>query len=162
MEATATEKYLTFDEWLLAKGPENISFQITNRCDFIKLIPSLQEQYYNKHGSSRKVQNFINNYFSDADKQNLIDGFRIKDKSPKYDSLNFNDKVKAIVDMLYKERSDFVHNARLPQISDQKGKTIGYYKVKNKDTYVSRQISINEIQKMFEKAFIKFLKTTYA
>jgi hypothetical protein len=163
MEATATQKYLTFDEWLLAKkGPGNIPFPIANRRDFRKLIADLQKQYYIKHGSSEKVRNFINRYFSGANKQKLIEGFRIKGRSTGYAFLNFNDKVKAIVDMLYNERSAFVHNARLPQISNQKVKMIGYCKVKHKDTYVSIQILINEIQKMFEKAFIEFLKTTYA
>ncbi len=164
MEATAQEEFQTFDQWLLAKikGIENISFPITDQHDFKKLIILLQEEYYSKHGSSKKVRNFINNYFRIEDKQKLIGGFHIKNESVNHDSLDFDDKVKMTVDMLYNERNAFVHKARLPQLSNQNVKMLGCYKVRNKDTYVSIEIAINEIQKMFERAFIKFIEETCA
>jgi hypothetical protein len=155
MEAIAHEKFQPFDQWLLAKikGAENISFPIADRHDFKKLILSFQIEYYTKHGSSEKVRNFINNYFSIEDKQKLIGGFQIKAEGLHFDSLNFEEQVKAIVDMLYKERNAFIHQGRLPQISDQKVHMLGNCKIKNIDTPVSIQISINEIKKMFERAF---------
>ena len=160
MEATANKKFQPFDQWLLAKikEPENIPYPISDRQGFKSLILSLQTKYYAEHGSSEKVRNFIDKYFSPQDKQRLIGGFQIKDESQNYKSLNFEEQVKTIVDMLYKERNAFVHEGRLPQITNQKGKMLGYCKIKNNNTPVSIQISINEIQKMFEKAFINFLK----
>ena len=160
MEATAYEKFQPFDEWLLAKikEPESILFPLSNRQDLKSTILSLQSKYYTEHGSSAKVRNFINNYFSLEDKQKLIGGFQIRDTSLNYASLNFEEQVKAIVDMLYNERSAFVHQGRLPQITDQKVKMLGHCKIKNNNTPVSIQISINEIQKMFEKAFVNFVK----
>jgi hypothetical protein len=162
MEATAHENFQPFDQWLLAKikRTENISFPIADRHDFKNLILSLQNEYYAKHGSSEKVRNFINKYFSIEDKQRLIGGFQITDERLNYDSLNFEDKVKAIVDMLYKERNAFVHQGQLPQISAQKVNMLGYCRIKNINAFVSIQISIDEIKEMFEKAFIKFIKTT--
>ncbi len=162
MEATALNKFRTFDQWLLAKikGGENISFPIADRDCFKKAILSFQKEYFKKHGSSERVRRFINKYFCTEDKQKLIRGFQIKGKSIAFDSLNFDDQIKAIVDMLYNERNAFVHQGRLPQMSDRQGKMFGYFKIKNKNTYVSIEISINEIQKMFERAFIKFLRET--
>lgn len=159
MEATACEKFQPFDQWLLAKikKSENISFPISDKHGFKELILSLKNEYYAKHGSSEKVRNFINKYFSREDKKKLIGGFKIKNGHLNYESLDFDDKVKAIVDMLYKERNAFVHQGRLPQITEQKVNMLGHCKIKNIDTFVSIQISINEIQFMFERAFIKFL-----
>lgn len=160
MEATAYEKFQPFDQWLLAKikEPESISFPLSDRQDFKRTILSFQKKYYTEHGSSEKVKNFINTYFSDEDKQKLIGGFQIKDSSLNFKSLSFEDRVKAIVDMLYKERNAFVHEGRLPQITDNNVKMLGYCKIKNNDTFVSIQMSIKEIQKMFEKAFVNFVK----
>lgn len=160
MEATAQEGFQPFDQWLLAqvKGAENISFPIKDQSNFKNLILSLQKQYYSKHGSSKKVRNFIGNYFSDEDKQKLIGGFQIKNKRINDNSFDFEAKVKVIVDMLYNERNAFVHNARLPQITDQNVEMLGNFKVRNKSTYVSVKISINEIKRMFEKAFVKLIR----
>ena len=160
MEATAYEKFQPFDQWLLAKikEPESISFPLSDRQDFKSTILSFQRKYYEEHGSSEKVRKFINNYFSPEDKQKLIGGFQIKDSSLEFTSLNFECRLKAIVDMLYKERNAFVHEGKLPQITDKNDKMLGYCKIKNKNTFVTIQISINEIQKMFEKAFVNFVK----
>jgi len=160
MEATTQEEFQPFDQWLLAqiKGTENISFPIKDQKNFKNMILSLQKEYYSKHGSSKKVRNFIDNYFSDEDKQKLIGGFQIKDERVNHNSLDFEDKVKVIVDMLYNERNAFVHSARLPQLSDQNVKMLGCFRVKNKNTYVSVKISINEIKSMFEKAFVKLIR----
>lgn len=160
MEATAQEEFQPFDQWLLGqiKRTENISFPITDQHNFKSMILSRQKEYYSKHGSSQKVRKFIDNYFRDEDKQKLIGGFQIKNERVNHDSLDFDDKVKVIVDMLYNERNAFVHNARLPQLSNQNINMLGCFKVKNKDTYVSVKISINEIKSMFERAFVKFIK----
>ena len=88
----------------------------------------------------------------------MIGGFQIKNKRINHNFFDFDDKVKVIVDMLYNERNAFVHNARLPQITDQNVEMLGYVKVKNKNTYVSVKISINEIKRMFEKAFVKLIR----
>ena len=164
MEATAPNKFRTFDQWLLAKLKRggNISFPIADRDCFKKAILSFQKEYFKKYGSSERVRRFINKYFCTEDKQQLIRGFQIKDKSITFDSLNFDNQIKTIVDMLYNERNAFVHLGRLPQMSDRQGKMLGYFKIKNKNTYVSIEISINKIQKMFERAFIKFLRETCA
>lgn len=106
----------------------------------------------------KKVRDFIGNYFSDEDKHKLIGSFQIKNKRINHNSFDFEDKVKMIVDMLYNERNAFVHNTRLPQITDQNVEMSGYFKVKNKNTYVSVKISINEIKSMFEKAFVKLIR----
>lgn len=162
MEATAQEKFRTFDQWLLAKikKGENISLPICNNKSFKKVILSLQKEYFEKHGSSERVRIFIDKYFCVEDKKKFVSGFRIKDKHSDIDYRSLDEKVRAIVDMLYDERSAFVHKGRLPQISDQPA--TGYYKIKNKQICVKREISINEIQKMYERAFIKFLRETYA
>jgi hypothetical protein len=60
--------------------------------------------------------------------------------------------------MLYNERNAFVHQARLPQISNQQVKMLGHLKIKNKYMNVSIKIPINEIQEMFERAFVKYLR----
>ena len=160
MEATSQEDFQPFDQWLLAqvKGSENIPFPIKDQQNFKSLILSLQKKYYSKHGSSEKVRNFIQNYFSDEDKQKLFAGFQINNNPIDHNSFDVEDKVKIIVDMLYNERNAFVHKARLPQITDQNVKMLGYFKVRNKNTYVTVKISINEIKSMFEKAFIKFIR----
>ncbi len=160
MEATATNKFRTFDQWLLSKlkRGKNISFPISNRDSFKNTILSFQKEYFSKHGSSERVRRFINKYFCDQDKLQLIKGFDIKDKSISFDSLDFDNQVKVIVDMLYNERNAFAHQGRLPQMSDRPGDMTGYFKVKNKNTYVSIKISINIIRKMFEKAFVKYIK----
>lgn len=162
MEATSQKDFKTFDQWLLSKikKGKNISFPVLNRDSFKKLILSFQKEYFKKNGSSEKVRKFINDYFSTEDKQRLISGFRIQNKGLDFDSFGFDDKVRVIVDMLYEERNAFVHQARLPQILDQKVKMIGYCKVKKKNTPVSIEISITEIQKMFERAFINILRNT--
>jgi len=160
MEATAQEDFQPFDQWLLAqvRGTENISFPIKDQRNLKSLILLLQKQYYSKHGSSKKVRKFISNYFSDEDKQKLIAGFQFKNKHINHNSFDFEDKVKVIVDMLYNERNAFVHNARLPQITDQNVKMLGSFKVRSKNTYVTVKISINEIKLMFEKAFVKLIR----
>ena len=156
MEATADKKFQPFDQWLLAqiKKPESIEFPITDKENLKTTILRLQKEYFAAHGSSEKVRNFINRYFSHEDKQKLIKGF----SSPNLESFSFEERVKAIVDMLYNERNAFVHEGRLPQITDQKVRMLGDYRIKNKDAHVSVQISINEIQTMFEKGFINFIK----
>jgi hypothetical protein len=160
MEATAPEKFRTFDQWLLSrvKGDGDISLPITDRECFKEAILSFQKEYFEKHGSSERVRRFINNYFSTQDKDQLIKGFQIKDRRVDFDSLNFDDQLKTIVDMLYNERNAFVHQGRLPQVTDRPDEMLGYFKVRNKDSYVSIQLSMNTIQKMFERAFMKFLK----
>ncbi len=148
MEALSKDKFQPFDQWLLAKikkKSKNISFPIEDRKDFRTIIVSLQEKYFAKHGSSEKVH-----------------GFQVRENKSDFNALNPDDKVKAIVDMLYKERNAFVHQGRLPQISDQRVKMLGYCIIKNKSRFVSIQISINEIKKMFEKAFILFIKEASA
>ena len=151
MEATSQEKFQPFEEWLLGtiKRSENISLPIADPHSFKKLIDSLKKEYYSKHGASKKVRQFINNYFITEDKQKLISGFKVKDKRL---------ELKDIVTMLYNERNAFVHRGRLPQIFDRPGKTVGYLQIKGRETYVTIEITINEIQKMFERAFIKFLR----
>jgi len=160
MEATAENKFQPFDQWLLAriKESENISFPIGDKENLKDTILEHQEKYYANHGSSEKVRSFIYEYFSEEDKHNLIRGFQIKDSSHDLTSLSFEEQVKAIVDMLYKERNAFVHEGRLPQITDQNDRMLGYCKIRNRDTYVSIQISIRQIQKMFEKGFVNFVK----
>ncbi|MFZ5570932.1 MAG: hypothetical protein ACOZF0_11035 [Thermodesulfobacteriota bacterium] len=160
MEATADEKFQPFDQWLLAKikEPESISFPITDQQDLKRTIVSLQNEYYAKHGSTEKVRSFVNRYFTLEDKQKLIAGFDIKDQSPKYKSLNFDERLKAFVDMLYKERNAFVHQGRLPQITDQSVNMLGYCQIKNKDVFVSIKLQINDVQTMFEKGFIEYLR----
>jgi len=165
MEALSKDKFQPFDQWLLAKikkKSKNISFPIEDRKDFRTIIVSLQEKYFAKHGSSEKVRRFVSKYFSDEDKNILVNGFQVRENKSDFNALNSDDKVKAIVDMLYKERNAFVHQGRLPQISDQRVKMLGYCNIKNKSTFVSIQISINEIKKMFEKAFILFIKEASA
>ena len=127
MEATAQEEFQPFDQWLLhqLKGVKNISFPINDQHNFKKMILLRQKEYYSRHGSSQKVHNFVDNYFSDEDKQKLIGGFQIRNEPANHESLNFDDKIKIIVDMLYKERNAFVHKARLPQLSDQNVKMLG-------------------------------------
>jgi hypothetical protein len=160
MEATAPNKFKTFDQWLLGKIKigENISFPIADRDCFKKAIISFQKEYFKEYGSSERVRKFIDEYFCTEDKQQLIKGFQIKDKSIAFDSLNFDKQIKIIVDMLYYERNAFIHQGRLTQISDRPDKKLGYLKIKNKDQCVSIKISINEIQEMFERAFMKFLR----
>ena len=160
MEATADKKFQPFDQWLLAQitKPESISFPIDDKKKLKSSILLLQKKYYSEHGSSEKVRYFINNYFSSEDKQKLIEGFLIKDPNPTLESLSSEEHLKAIVDMLYKERNAFVHEGRLPQITDQKVRMLGYCRIRNRDTHVSIQISINEIQTMFEKGFVNFIK----
>ena len=51
-----------------------------------------------------------------------------KIKSANHESLDYDGKIKMIVDMLYNERNAFVHKARLPQLSDQNVKMLGCYK----------------------------------
>lgn len=164
MEATAPDEFRTFDQWLLAKinRAGDISFPIPDRDCFKKAILSFQKEYLKKHGSSERVRRFIDNYFCAEDKHQLIKGFEIKDKSIDFASLNFDKQIKIIVDMLYNERNAFVHRGRLPQLSDQPGRMFGYFKVKNKNANVSINISIDTIQNMFERAFMKFLRKTCA
>lgn len=160
MEATATEEFKPFDQWLftIIKDAESITYPITDQNHFKKLILSLQKQYYLKYGSSRKVINFIRDYFDIKDKQSLIGGFKINNKKINIESLDLDSKLKIIADMLYYERNAFVHKARLPQIFDHNLRILGNCKVRNKDTYVSIVISINEIKSMFERAFVKLIK----
>lgn len=161
MEALSKDKFQPFYQWLLAeikKESKNISFPICDRKDFKKIIVSLQKKYFAKHGSSEKVRRFVSKYFSDEDKNILVNGFQLKENISVFNALNSDDKVKAIVDMLYEERNAFVHQGRLPQIFEQNVKILGNCNIKNKKTFVSIQISINEIKKMFEKAFIQFIK----
>lgn len=161
MEALSRYKFQSFDQWLLAEikeKPENIPFPIEDRKEFKTIIVSLREKYLANHGSSEKVRRFVSKYFSDEDKNILVNGFQVKENISDLNALNLSDKVKAIIDMLYKERNAFVHQARLPQVFDQKVKIFGCCNIKNKNTFISIQISINEIKKMFEKAFIRFIK----
>jgi len=164
MEAVSKERFQPFDQWLLSKikQDKSISFPMADQGNFKETILSYQKEYFKKHGSAEKVQKFINQYFSLEDKIVLIKSFKVKDKSIGFESLSFERQVKEIVKMLYNERNAFVHQGRFPQLTDRQGKMIGYFKVKNKNTCVSINIAINTIQKMFEKAFIKFIKETYA
>lgn len=160
MEATATNKFRTFDQWLLSKVKrgKNISYPIADRDSFRSTILSFQKEYFEKHGSSERVRRFINKYFSAQDKVQLIQGFDIKDESISFDSLDFDKQLRIIIDMLYNERNAFAHQGRLPQMSDRPGEMTGFFKIGNKNTYVSIKISINIIQKMFEKAFVKYIE----
>lgn len=165
MEALSKDKFQPFDQWLFAeikKESKNISFPIKDRKKFKRIVASLKEKYFKNHGSSEKVRKFISKYFSDEDKNIFVNGFQVRENISDFNSLDSNDKVKAIIDMLYKERNAFVHQARLPQVSDQNVKMLGNFNIKNKKTYVSVQISINEIKRIFEKAFIKFIKEACA
>ncbi len=160
MEATSENKFQPFDQWLLGKIKEsnNISNPIDESNSFKDTILELQKKYYKEHGSSEKVRSFIIQYFNSQDKQTLINGFQIKESSCDLSSLGFEEKLKAIVDMLYKERNAFVHEGGLPQITDQNNRMLGYCKIRSGETYVSIRISINEIQRMFENGFINFIK----
>jgi len=164
MEATATDNYRTFDQWLLSKikKDKSMSFPIADRDSFKKTIVSFQKEYFEKHGSSERVRRFINKYYSAQDKVELIKGFDIKDESISFDSLDFDNQLRIIVDMLYNERNAFAHQGRLPQMSDRPGEMLGYFQIRNKNTYVSIKISINVFQNMFEKAFVKYIKETCA
>lgn len=122
MEALSKDKFQPFDQWLLAeikKELKNISSPIKDRKKFKTVIVSLQKKYFAKHGSSEKVRRFVGKYFSDEDKNVLVNGFQVKENISYFNPLNSDDKIKAIVDMLYKERNAFVHQARLPQIFEQ-------------------------------------------
>ena len=160
MEATSKNKFQPFDQWLLGKIKEsgNISYPIDDSSSLKDTILELKDKYYKEHGSSEKVRSFIKKYFDSKDKQTLISGFQIKDSSCDLSSLGFEEQLKAIVDMLYKERNAFVHEGRLPQITYQNNRMLGYCKIKSRYKYVSIQISINEIQRMFENGFINFIK----
>ena len=164
MEAVSKERFQPFDQWLLSKikRDTSISFPIVDRGNFKETILSYQKKYFKKHGSAEKVRKFINQYFSMEDKKILIKSFKVKNKSIDFESLSFERQVKEIVKMLYNERNAFVHQGRLPQLTDRQDKMIGYFKIKNKTTYVSIEISIIKIQKMFERAFMKFLGQTCA
>lgn len=161
MEATAPDEFITFDQWLLGKikSDENILIP-SDRDSFKDVIHLFQKKYFKKHGSSERVRTFVYKYFCAEDKQKLINGFQIKDKDKRiaFESIEFNEKIKAIIDMLYNERNAFVHQARLPQISNQQVKMLGHLKIKNKYMNVSIKIPINEIQEMFERAFVKYLR----
>jgi hypothetical protein len=158
MEAIDQNKFRTFDQWLLAKikKDKNIPFPIANQTGFKDAIISFQKEYYQKHGSSEKVRRFISKYYKTEDKQLLIRSFQIKDQSVGFDNLNFVDQIKTIVDMLYNERSAFVHQGQLPPITDHHDKMLGNFKIKGKNSYVSIEISINTFQEMFERAFMNF------
>jgi len=162
MEATAPEKFQSFDHWLLGeiKRNEEITFHIDNKRSFKKTISEFQRKYYETHGASMKVRNFIKRYFSLSDKKDLINGFMIKDTNIRtsFDALTLNEKIKAIVDMLYRERSIFVHEAQLPQLSDN-NKILASLRIKKTEKFVSVTISINKIQEMFEKAFLRYLRS---
>ncbi len=151
MEATALNKFRTFDQWLLAKikQGQNISFPITDKKCFKKSIISFQKEYFKEHGSTERVRNFINKYFYTKDKQRLAKAFVIKGETI---------AINKVINMLYNERSAFVHMARFPQISENGKKMIGCFNINGKDIIVNINISINTIQEMFEKAFIKFIR----
>ena len=159
MEAVSKERFQPFDQWLLSKikRDTSISFPIANRGNFKETILSYQKQYFKKHGSAEKVRKFINQYFSMEDKKILINSFKVKDKSIGFESLSFELQVKEIVKILYNERNAFVHKGKLPQLNDRQDKMMGIFTVRNKKTIVSIEISIIRIQKMFERAFMKFL-----
>jgi len=161
MEATSDIKYKTFDQWLLKKikKDENISFPIVDNNCLKQAILLFQKEYFKEHGSAEKVRNFISQYYSTEDKKRIIRAFEIKDETIKFDSLNFDEQLTVIVDMLYKERSAFVHEGRLPQMSEERITTIASFEIKGKYRNVVMEISINDIQKMFEKAFIKFINS---
>ena len=91
-----------------------MSFPIADRDSFKKTIVSFQKEYFEKHGSSERVRRFINKYFSAQDKVQLIKGFDIKDESISFDSLDFDNQIRIIIDMLYNERNAFAHQGRLP------------------------------------------------
>lgn len=132
MEATATEEFKPFDQWLITKSrdDENISYPIVSKKDFKRMILSFREEFFKEHGSSMKVRSFICKYFSHEDKQKLTSGFKIINQNSDYENIDQEKKVKVIVNMLYNERNAFVHNARLPQISDQNVKMLGSCKIR--------------------------------
>lgn len=76
----------------------------------------------------------------ESKRNDFFGAFQVRENKSDFNALNSDDKVKAIVDMLYKERNAFVHQGRLPQISDQRVKMLGYCNIKNKSTFVSIQI----------------------
>lgn len=160
MEGAAQEKFQPFDQWLLAKirNSRQITFPISNVDELKEHLLSFQSEYFKKHGSAERVRKFIGKYFSHEDKENLIGKFQIKDETVGFASLEFEEKIRVIVDMLYNERNAFVHQGRLPQLTDGPSNMLGYFKIRNTNTYVDIQISIKEIEGMFERAFIKFLE----
>ena len=80
MEAINTDKYFTFNEWLLSKGKDReINFPINGDDSFHNEIDKLQNIYFKKHGAARKAKKFINEYFTEENKIKLINGLKIYD-----------------------------------------------------------------------------------
>lgn len=161
MEALSTIKYKPFREWIFTqiKKESNDKFKsIQSKKNFKEILINYKNRYIKTHGSTEKVRSFIVKYFDDTDKERLVKSFKIHNSKSNFENLDFDKQLKAIIDMLYNERSAFVHQARLPQVTDTKIKMVATVKLINKEIFVITYISIVELQKMFERAFVKFIK----
>ncbi|MCK9497538.1 MAG: hypothetical protein M0Q27_01810 [Candidatus Colwellbacteria bacterium] len=119
-----------------------------NKIDDFK---EFKRGYLNKYGATRKVKSYINTYLSETDKEDLISSVDVWDNKKK--SFNTLKNINEFSDLLYRMRSEFVHEAKMEHLN-----LAGCsFSVTVVDKCVFKiKINIREFKKIFERSFVKY------
>jgi len=135
-----------FYDWFCSDCPSKTIEDSEDVEDPKERMKLLWDEYKKVHGATRKIKEFFNSYVDGEDQDLLIRGFKRLDGK----SLNFNQ----IVNLLYKLRSDFVHDADVVMLAEEGG-SLGHI---IDGIPLSIKINIGSILTIFEKGFIEYFR----
>lgn len=106
------KKFVSFENWL----PKDMDFpiKIHNRRE----LESIKRRYYKEHGATKKARDFFHRFVDKEDQVLFLDKFGLsghEDISWQHvsDSSWINREINKRISLVYKMRSDFVHQAKL-------------------------------------------------
>lgn len=118
-----------------------------------KKVDDLWEEYINIYGATKKFIRFFENYLREEDKEFLLEKYQAYSiENEKIISL----PLENIAKVLYKLRSNFVHDAKYIPIPNGDISGIGFSK------YCLKDITMNTIVNIFERGFVEYFKQKYA
>jgi hypothetical protein len=120
-------------------------------------IKKVIEEYDQIYGLNRKVVKFFTENCTEEEKNEILISIKYYNKSKTLVSfLEDNKDIGDFASLLYKMRSDFVHNAEMHMFPGDS--VSGYWFFLGKELY---QITLKEkrLLEIFEKSFVNFYKT---
>jgi len=154
------KKHVRFYEWIIRKPQKEITQKAANdNIETNDIIDKLRKEYIKIHGTTSKFKDFINNYLSDSEKQELSDSFEFR----KYQDGEFvkrtfdseKKKINAILDYMYSQRSKFVHESEFCSFPFDRAEGLLYYK-KKRSMYIG--ITTDRFLSIIIKNLFKVIK----
>lgn len=137
----STEEHLDFFQWFKQRYPSQNSIEDLN---------VLKEKYLTEFGVHKKFKKYLSSYIVDSNRDDLLSGIEIFED----DAFRCLENIDEAAKLLYKMRSDFVHNAKMATFTSPRSMT-PLITIVGSSSYMF-MMNIEYYMFIFEKSFIKY------